>query len=48
MPWMVEGDIDVGEEDNVTNVMSMPWNAYPVLEAADFNKLFELIIDVFI
>ena len=39
MPWMVEGDIDVGEEDNVTNVMSMPWNAYPVLEAADLPVL---------
>ena len=39
MPWMIAGDIDVGEDENVTNVMTMPWNAYPVLEAADLPVL---------
>ena len=32
MPWMISGDVDVGEDENVTNVMAMPVSAFPEMD----------------
>jgi hypothetical protein len=32
MPWMISGDIDVGEDENVTNVMVMTLSAFPEMD----------------
>ena len=48
MPWMIAGDVDVGEDDNVTNVMTMPLSAFPEMDfAANLPVLEEQTLSLF-
>ncbi|MFL2940259.1 MAG: porin PorA family protein [Candidatus Poseidoniales archaeon] len=48
MPWMISGNVSVGEEENVTNVMVMPLSAFPEMDmAAELPVLEEQTLPLF-